>query len=235
MVNRPERPEIVAFLSYRREDTSGHAGRLFDALADRFGREHIFMDVTAIPAGVDFTTYVADAIQRSQALLVLIGPRWLAATTGPGSRRLDDPQDYVRLEIEAALQRNIMMIPILLQGAQMPRGSDLPPSIAALANRNALELSDARWRADVEALLSRARRTPADSPPDTGTRARPGGSRPGRAGAQGRHDPADRRVRLHRTGRAARPGVTASGDGSLLREHARRGRAPRWHDREIHR
>ena len=153
--------KFVAFLSYRRDDSSGYAGRLHDALADQFGRERVFMDIDTIPAGVDFGERIAVAVERSDALLVLIGPRWLTASREAGTRRLDDPADYVRLEIEAALRRDALVIPILVQGARMPRSSDLPASLAALGNRNAHELSDSRWAGDVEKLLRTLAELPA--------------------------------------------------------------------------
>jgi DNA-binding CsgD family transcriptional regulator/tetratricopeptide (TPR) repeat protein len=140
------------FLSYRREDTSGYAGRLHDALSARFGDGAAFMDVETIPPGADFARHVDDAMARCRAVLVLIGPRWLTAATSGGQRRLDAPDDYLRLEVEAGLRGDALVIPVLVQGAQMPRPDELPEPMRPLAARNAVELSDTRWQADVRRL-----------------------------------------------------------------------------------
>jgi hypothetical protein len=114
------------FICYRREDTVGHAGRLFDRLAERFGREHVYRDIDKIAAGQDFIVAVRQQINRSDVVLVLIGPRWLTATDEEGQWRLADESDLVRVEIATALERNIRVIPVLLQGATMPKAKDLP-------------------------------------------------------------------------------------------------------------
>ncbi len=141
------------FLSYRREDAAGHAGRLADHLLDRFGQGSVFMDVESIEAGADFTAEIERAISGSEAVLVLIGPGWSEAPTSSGGRRLDEPADFVRREIEAALSSGVRVIPVLVGGASMPAEADLPTSIGALARRNAIELQDRRWREDVDALV----------------------------------------------------------------------------------
>jgi len=140
------------FLSYRREDSAGHAGRLADHLLDRFGQGSVFMDVESIEAGADFTAAIELAISGSEAVLVVIGPGWLEARTASGVRRLHDADDYVRCEIETALSAEVRVVPVLVGGAPMPAESELPPSIAPLASRNAIELQDRRWREDVDAL-----------------------------------------------------------------------------------
>ena len=156
----PERTgDAYVFINYRREDSAGHAGRLHDDLIRQFSSEQVFIDLAAIPAGVDFGQSIHDAVARCTALVALIGPRWLSASHPDGRRRLDDPNDYVRLEIEAALKRDVLVIPVLLQGTRMPRASDLPDSLKALAKRNSMEMRDASWRSDFETLadgLSRA-------------------------------------------------------------------------------
>ena len=144
---------LLTFISYRREEASGHAGRLYDVLLTRFQPDHVFMDVDAIPPGVDFEEYIQAAVSRCDVLLAIIGPRWLTLTDDMGVRRLDDPGDFVRLEIEAALKRDVRVVPVLIQGSRMPRSDDLPESIRPLARRNALELSDARFRFDAERLI----------------------------------------------------------------------------------
>ena len=124
------------FISCRREDSAGVAGRLFDRLQSHFGRGSVFIDVDSIPFGVDFRKHLADAVSKCDALLAVIGDRW--AATGPdGQGRLNDPKDFVRIEIEAALARNIPVIPILVGKTPMPREEDLPPSLRPLACRNA--------------------------------------------------------------------------------------------------
>lgn len=146
-----KRPQNV-FINYRREDTAGHAGRLFDRLSSRLpGR--VFMDVDTIEPGVDFAEVIGQAVGKCEVLIVMIGREWLRVKDAAGSRRLDAPEDFVRLEVAAALQRNIRVIPVLVEGAAMPRPDDLPPDLARLSRRNAIELSDARWAFDVDRLI----------------------------------------------------------------------------------
>ena len=114
------------FISYRREDSSGHAGRLFDRLVEHFGKERIYRDIDTIQAGENFVEAVRQKVNVSDVVLVLIGPRWLTATDEEGRWRLADENDLVRLEIATGLERNIRVIPVLLQGASMPRAKDLP-------------------------------------------------------------------------------------------------------------
>jgi TIR domain len=142
------------FISYRRQESSGLAGRLYDRLAARFGDDQVFMDVDTIALGVDFAEVISQAVSSCQVLLAVIGPRWLAATDEDGRRRLDDPDDLVRLEIAAALERDIRVIPILIEGAAMPRRQQLPEALAGLARRNALILRHESFRADADRLLA---------------------------------------------------------------------------------
>ncbi len=128
------------FISYRRDDSSDAAGRLSDRLAAYFGPGSIFMDVDVIPLGADFVAVLTQEIQQCDVLLAIIGPLWLDATRDDGQRRLDNPSDYVRVEIEAALALGIPVVPVLVGTARMPGEADLPASIAALAFRNAAEL-----------------------------------------------------------------------------------------------
>lgn len=139
------------FISYRRADASGHAGRLHDELQKRFGRSQVFMDISGIDAGEDFVQRIDAAIQSCDALIAVIGDQWLS---DGGMRRIDDPGDFVRAEISSALQRGIPVVPVLVEGADMPSARDLPEPLKPLATRNALELSDARWAYDVERLIS---------------------------------------------------------------------------------
>ena len=128
------------FICYRREETGYAAGWLFDRLADRFGRGQIFKDIDSIQPGDDFVEVINTAVGSCDVLLALIGGQWLTITDEQGTARLDKPDDFVRLEIEAALTRNVRVIPILVAGAEMPRHDQLPPGLAGLAQRQALEL-----------------------------------------------------------------------------------------------
>ena len=150
------------FISYRRQDSAYPAGWLYDRLADRFGPDQIFKDVDSIELGDDFVETITNAVGSCDILLALIGQEWLDIAGADGSRRLDDPDDFVRLEIEAALTRKVLLIPILVEGALMPRADQLPPSIAPMVRRQALELSPNRFRADTERLLEVMERTLAD-------------------------------------------------------------------------
>ncbi|HEV3470998.1 MAG TPA: SUMF1/EgtB/PvdO family nonheme iron enzyme [Pyrinomonadaceae bacterium] len=140
------------FISYRRDDCAGHAGRLFDRLAVYFGDEQIFMDLEQLEPGVDFLEVIEEAIGSCEILIALIGRGWLTSRDDSG-RRLDNPNDFVRLEIAAAFARGVRVIPVLVQGAQMPRPQDLPEDLSPLSRRHALELSDLRWRHDVDRLI----------------------------------------------------------------------------------
>ena len=141
------------FISYRRDDSAGHAGRLYDRLVDRFGRGQVFMDVDTIQPGLDFVDVVQEAVSACDEFIAVIGREWLQASDTTGGRRLENPADLVRLEIATALERGIRVLPVLLQGAQPPLSDDLPDGLKELANRNALELSDTRFHSDVDRLI----------------------------------------------------------------------------------
>jgi TIR domain len=147
------------FISYRREETAYAAGWLFDRLADRFGGGQVFKDVDSIQLGDDFVEVITNAVGSCDVLLALIGEEWLTITDDQGRRRLDDPDDFVRLEIEAALTRKVRVIPILVDGARMPRADELPSGLARLVRRQALELSPARFDFDTGRLLKVLDRT----------------------------------------------------------------------------
>jgi hypothetical protein len=144
---------IGVFVSYRREDAAGHAGRLFDALCERFGESAVFMDVDLEP-GVEFWKRIHEVIAGCSVILVVIGEQW-ASISRDGRRRLDDPDDFVVREIATALEQGRLVIPVLVQRASMPDARTLPQPIAKLAELNAIELSDIGWRADVQRLLAR--------------------------------------------------------------------------------
>lgn len=147
------------FLSYRRGETAYPSGWLYDKLAQHFGKGQVFKDIDSIQLGDDFVEVIDAAVARCDALLALIGPRWLTITDEGGRRRLDNPNDFVRLEIEAAITRNVRIIPILVEGARMPRNDELPPSLAKLARRHALELSPSHFDFDTSRLLDVLDRT----------------------------------------------------------------------------
>src|ERR1700674_385180 len=133
------------FVSYRRDDSSGHAGRLVAALREQFPQCEIFFDLQSIKAGVDFVVSLNGALASCSVLLAVIGPRWVGAQDAAGKHRLDDEGDYVRLEAAEALRRGVVVIPVLVGGAKMPGTAELPVPLRPLAQRNAQELSDLRW------------------------------------------------------------------------------------------
>ena len=139
------------FISYRRDDAAGYAGRLEEALERRFGHGSVFRDVLDIPPGEDFVAAIRARLAGAQTVLVLIGPRW-AGGEAPGLRRIDDASDFVRLETTVALESGAIVVPVLLPGAEMPAEADLPVQLKPLARRNALRLSDAHWDADIGRL-----------------------------------------------------------------------------------
>jgi hypothetical protein len=141
------------FISYRRQDSAGHTGRLFDRLKLGFGADRVFFDIVGIDAGADFVRTLEQTVGSCDLLLAVIGPEWLTALDAQGKRRLDDPDDFVRLEIASALRRETRVIPVLIAGASMPSTQALPDDLKPLARRQAIELRDTRWDADVSELL----------------------------------------------------------------------------------
>src|SRR2546430_14763973 len=145
------------FLSYRREDSEGQAGRLYDDLVAVFGPDSVFMDVAAIQPGRDFRKSIDQSLNSCGVFLSLIGRNWLTAKDTSGQRRLDDPADFVRIETGAALKRDIPVIPVLVQGASAPKPDQLPDDLKELAFRNAVELTHLRWDSDVQVLIKALR------------------------------------------------------------------------------
>ena len=141
------------FISYRRADTAGYAGRLFDSLRERLAPRPVFIDIDTIEPGADFVEVVERAVNNWGVLLALIGPRWLTVTTSDGAPRLADQEDFVRREIGTALARNVRVIPILVGGATMPPTNALPDDLKPLTRRHGLEITDARWHFDVARLV----------------------------------------------------------------------------------
>jgi hypothetical protein len=141
------------FINYRREDTAPYAGRLYDRLVAHFGEDQVFMDIDQIEPGEDFVEVINRKVGACEIAIISIGPKWLSVTDATGQRRLDDSEDLVRIEILAALDRKIRVIPVLVGGASMPRRQDLPEALAPLSRRNAIELSEMRFHADVSRLI----------------------------------------------------------------------------------
>lgn len=150
----PPQTRNLIFLNYRREDSEGVAGRLYDRLIRHFGDEQVFMDVNNIPLGIPFPEYIKEKVADCAAVLVIIGPRWVNCSAA-GRRRLDNPDDFVRIEIAMALSdADTCVIPILVKGAVMPREDELPDDLKPLAFRQSLELTNARWKFDTKKLLA---------------------------------------------------------------------------------
>jgi hypothetical protein len=141
------------FLNYRRKDTEDTAGRLFDSLCAHFGEQRVFMDIDDIQPGVDFDEVVHEAVGKCDVLLALIGPTWLTMVDEHGSRRLDDPADFVRIELQVALQRGIRVVPVLVHDVTMPKAEDLPDGLQRLTHKQGLGLSNTRWKYDLGKLI----------------------------------------------------------------------------------
>lgn len=142
------------FISYRRDDSQALAGRLFDRLTRRFGKDRVFRDIDAIDPGAKFAEVIGERIGGCDALIALIGKGWLEAKDDEGRRRLDLPRDFVRAEIAAALAQSKLVIPALIEGTPMPARESLPEELAPLADRNAIPISDSRFDFDVGRLIS---------------------------------------------------------------------------------
>jgi hypothetical protein len=145
----------TVFISYRRGETAGEARALYSDLAAILGKDSVFMDVDTIALGRDFRQVLRERLESCDLLLALVGRNWVDSSNPSGQRRLEDPDDYVRLEIDAALKRNIPVIPVRVQGAEMPTVEQLPEAIRDFAYRNAFELSHNRWNSDVQEMTKR--------------------------------------------------------------------------------
>src|SRR5262249_38127387 len=141
------------FISYRRDDSAGYAGRVRDRLERELGRNLLFMDVDGIPLGTNFSKVLHEEVSKCGVLLAMIGPNWPDARDEHGNRRLDDPNDFVRIEIAAALQRNVPVIPVLLEGARIPKADELPEDLKELALRNGMEIRHASFQDDMNRLI----------------------------------------------------------------------------------
>lgn len=161
------------FISYRRDDSAAVVGRIYDRLIAHFGRDAVFKDVDSIPYGAKFAEYIRSVLQQCAVQLVVIGPHWLSIAHPNGTRRLDDLADFVRMEIEAALELEIPIIPVLVQGAGMPQAGALPGSLRELPHFNGLPVRyDPDFDGDMRRLIgavdhwidSRAMPSPSGSP-----------------------------------------------------------------------
>jgi hypothetical protein len=148
------------FISYRREDTVAHAGRLYDRLAGHFGIKHVFMDIDTIKPGEDFVEVLEATVGTCDVLIALIGCEWLFVADQQGKRRLDASEDLLRREIEIALKRGVRVIPVLVQGAAMPVADQLPESISTLARRHAFQLPDVGYHRAVDELIAAVESAP---------------------------------------------------------------------------
>jgi hypothetical protein len=146
------------FINYRRGDDSGFAQALFIRLEQAFSSSHLFMDIDSIPPGEDFVSLLESQIAQCDVLLAVIGKGWLDAKDERGGRRLDDPDDFVRIEIASALKQSKRVIPVLLHDARMPRPEQLPPELAPLTRRHAVRLTHERFRVDTEGLIKSLQR-----------------------------------------------------------------------------
>jgi hypothetical protein len=142
------------FINYRRDDSSASAGRLYDRLSSHFPKDQIFIDVDNLDPGVDFVEAIEQSVVSCDALIAVIGRHWLISADEKRRRRLDNPEDFVRLEIASALKRDIRVIPVLVDGASMPSPSELPDDLKALVRRNAVEVSHTRFSTDSERLVA---------------------------------------------------------------------------------
>ena len=143
------------FISYRRDDAAGEAGRLADHLQKRFGADRVFLDIETIEPGTDFVQVLQRSLKETAAVLVVIGRQWVDIRNAEGMRRLDDPADFVRQEVAAALGRGVPVVPVLVQGAPLPRAEELPTPLAPLVTRQTVALDHAEFHADVERLCDR--------------------------------------------------------------------------------
>src|SRR5262249_29428278 len=144
--------DLGVFLSYRREDSPGHAGRLADALTRRFGAAAIFLDVESIEPGADFVEALTNALERCRVVLAIVGPGW-AGRRPVGTTRLRDPDHFVRLAISTALKNGLRVVPVLVNGAVMPVGDQLPPELEAFGRCNAFALPDPTWAHGARVLV----------------------------------------------------------------------------------
>ena len=150
-----KRGKPKVFISYRRDETPVRAGRLYDAMIARFGERNVFMDLSMEP-GINFVERITEVVGSCHVLLVVMGPKWATPVEEGSQASIEDPDDFVRLEVETALDNDdVAVIPLLVAGAEMPEPEELPASLWPLTEINALELSEQRWHHDVGLLRTR--------------------------------------------------------------------------------
>ena len=203
------------FISYRRQDAAFHAGWLYGGFAGRFGSSYVFKDVDSIRPGEDFVNAITSAIRSCHTLLVVMGPKWLAVSDRRDLRRIDKPNDFVRLEIETALAQGVHIIPVLVLDAAMPTPDELPESVRGFARRNAIEITSSHFQADLARLMSSIEQIGLETAAQTGYLADPNALRDGAAAGRAQS-------RLRAVGRSVPPG------GPPAAEIPRRG-ASNWH------
>ncbi len=148
------RSPLKIFISYRRDDSSDVTGRIYDRLVNTYGKESIYKDVDSIPFGVDFRKHLKTMIDQCDVMLVVIGNYWLTIADTGGQRRLENSADFVRIEIEVGLQRDIPIVPLLVRGASMPTETELPPDLKEFAYRNGTQVRyDPDFHSDMDRLI----------------------------------------------------------------------------------
>jgi hypothetical protein len=148
------------FISYRREDNAPYAGRIYDRLCAHFGSDQVFMDVDDIPPGADFAAHIGAKVGSCDAMIVVIDKTWLTARDAKGQLRLSDPNDFLGTEVALAVQRNVLVIPVLVGGAEMPKVEELRADLKPMAQRNALTLNDHDFNRDVDQLIAGLEKVP---------------------------------------------------------------------------
>ncbi|MGE5261695.1 MAG: TIR domain-containing protein [Actinomycetota bacterium] len=141
------------FINYRRDDDAGFTQALYSRLEQAFSPERLFMDIDNIAPGLDFVQVLNDEVARCDVVIAVVGKNWLSVTDETGARRLDNPEDFVRIELESALAHKKRVIPVLVNDARMPRSTELPEAMRAFARCNAVRLTHERFRADVVGLI----------------------------------------------------------------------------------
>jgi formylglycine-generating enzyme required for sulfatase activity len=158
-------------ISYRREDSADVTGRIYDRLIQQFDRETVFKDVDSIPLGVDFRTYLDEQVAKCEVFLAVIGRDWMKKRGSKGKSRLDDPGDFVRIEIESALKRQIPVIPVLVSGASIPSAEWLPASLQSLSYRQGIEVRrDPDFHRDMDRLIEHLKNLPSAAPSEAPSR-----------------------------------------------------------------
>lgn len=156
-----ERPKshLGLFISYRRVDSRETVGRIHDHLQDEFEEQHLFLDVDSQAPGEDYRVVIGKALTRADVLIAVMGPQWLSVTDDDGRRRLDDPEDMVRIELETALRFNLRVIPVLVEGSSMPAAEDVPASLQPLCYKTAVQVRpDPDFKTDMQGLIAAVRR-----------------------------------------------------------------------------